>query len=143
MTSEDNPFDDGQAVAWPRLMDRVRRELAAAVRPGSRFLFVDDANWAEGAILPGREAIPFLERGGNYWGRPKDDESAVREFERLREAGLPYVVVAQPCFWWLDHFAGFRLHIESLYRRVVANDLLIVFEAAVHSSRSASRERDL
>ncbi len=78
--------------------------------------------------LPGLRAIPFLEKNGQYWGPPADDETAVREFERLRQAGASYIAFAWPAFWWLEHYADFARHLRSRFRCVVENQRLVVFD---------------
>ena len=70
----------------------------------------------------------FLARDGVSQGRPADDEAALRELERLRRAGAAHLVFTWPTFWWFDHYRGFASHLESRFRRVLANDRLVVFE---------------
>lgn len=96
--------------------------LLAGVR---RYVLVDDGKLLDEA--PG-EAIPFLERAGEYWGRPADSETAIAELERLRADGATHLVVALPAFWWLDHYTRFQLHLRRRYRLVHDDEQLIVFD---------------
>ena len=76
----------------------------------------------------GRRAFPFLERNGQYWGRPSDSDTAIRELERLRAAGACFAVVAWPALWWLDYYLAFGEHLRTRYRCVLASDRLMVFD---------------
>lgn len=67
---------------------RVRHAARAIVRltgPGEKFILVDEEQLRGELALPG--AIPFIEKDGQWWGAPADDEAALRELERLRQAG--------------------------------------------------------
>jgi hypothetical protein len=76
--------------------------------------------------LPQRRAIPFLEHLGQYWGPPADDATALRELERLRQAGASHIVFASPSFWWLDHYVGLCNHLRSLNACLLENERLVV-----------------
>jgi hypothetical protein len=76
----------------------------------------------------GRRARPFLERKGQYWGPPPDDETAIRELEQMREEGVTFAVFAWPAFWWLDYYSGLRRHLLSRFDCVVENDRLLAFD---------------
>ena len=88
---------------------------------------VDDGQLLGIELARGRRVVPFLERGGEYWGRPSDGASAIRELERLRASGASCVAVAWPAFWWLEHYADFAAHLRSRYRVLSEDeDLLVV-----------------
>jgi 2-polyprenyl-3-methyl-5-hydroxy-6-metoxy-1,4-benzoquinol methylase len=101
--------------------------LTALIPQGASFILVDENQWGDGEIVPGRRAIPFVERDGRYWGPPPDDEAAIRELERLRKAGASFMVFASPAFWWLEYYAGLSQHLRSAFRCVLENERLIVF----------------
>lgn len=72
--------------------------------------------------------IPFLERDGVFWGFPEDDETAIRELERLRNAGAEFIAFGRTSFWWLDEYAGLTGHLQSRYSQVISNDRLAVYQ---------------
>lgn len=76
----------------------------------------------------GRAVIPFLERGGEYWGEPADDAEAITELERLRGEGARFLALAWPAFWWIDHYEQFIAHLRGHYALRLDNHRLIVFE---------------
>ncbi len=102
-------------------------QVAELVPPGSSFIMVDEAQWA-GEVFPERRPIPFLEKDGQYWGPPPDDETAIQECERLRRAGASFIVFTPPTFWWLKHYSGLEHHLRSHYACVREEAQLIAFD---------------
>jgi hypothetical protein len=132
----ENGFDD--SVQWASAQPRSARwaeevqlavdELRKLVPPGSSLVLVNEDQWGnERTALKDRRAIPFLEREGQYWGPPADDETAIGELERLRQAGAGYIAFAWHCFWWLGHYQGFHQHLRQRYACLWATDRLVVF----------------
>jgi hypothetical protein len=103
------------------------QEIMGAI-PEEESLILVDEEQIRSALVPSRRAIPFLEQDGQYWGPPPDDATAIRELERLREAGAAFMVFAWPAFWWLDHYAGLHQHLRKEFRCVLQNDRLIAFD---------------
>jgi SAM-dependent methyltransferase len=112
---------------WSERVGAALTDLRICIPARASFVLVDDAQWESGQPLGGRRAIPFLEREGQYWGPPPDDETAIRELERLRTEGASHIVFAWPAFWWLDYYRGFRQYLEVTYPRVLVNDRLVAF----------------
>jgi anthraniloyl-CoA monooxygenase len=114
-------------VSWYRQMHLAVEEIAELVPVGESFILVDEDNWS----IPGstgRRAIPFLERDGRYWGAPPDDETAIRELERLRQSGASFMVFGWPAFWWLKYYAGLHRHLRSRFRCLLENERVVVFD---------------
>ena len=83
-----------------QLLQQARAELALAtalqsiigtiatyVPLGETFILADEDQWALPDTVAGRRRLPFLERGGRYWGRPADDDEALREPRPAAAAG--------------------------------------------------------
>lgn len=102
------------------------QEVADLWSPGENFLLVDDGQVLNWPIVH-RNAIPFLEKDGKYWGPPADDESAIRELQRLREAGAAFIAFSWHAFWWLEHYKGFFQHLKSQYQCLLRNERLVIF----------------
>jgi glycosyltransferase involved in cell wall biosynthesis len=117
-----------RASSWWVRLRRSLEEIEMLVPVGDVFVLVDEEQWGADPIVAGRRRVPFLEQGGRYWGPPPDDETAIRELDRLRDAGASHIVVAWPAFWWLDHYAGFRRHLRTTFRCSLENDRLVVFD---------------
>ncbi len=113
---------------WWEQLDLSAQELVAVIPAADTFILVDEDQWNFGETVEGRRVLPFLERDGQYWGPPPDDQAAVRELERLRHSGATFMVFAWPAFWWLDHYTGLHRYLRSAFRCVLENDRLVVFD---------------
>ncbi len=117
---------------WVERERTAKEEVAAVVPVGGCFILVDDGAWtAEGGgddVVPGRRAVPFLERDGVYWGRPGDDSEAVRELARLLAAGADFLVFAWSTFWWLDEYGELAAYLRRTFQCVRATGEVIVFD---------------
>ncbi len=110
------------ATARRQTTDEVNRVIPRT----QKFILIDDG-WLAGHLPQNTRTIPFLERNGQYWGKPEDDDEAIRELERLRRKGVCYIVFAEPAFWWLDHYAEFYKHLRANYQCVLNRDYVIAF----------------
>jgi thioesterase domain-containing protein len=111
-------------------LEAAKRDLAGFIPKGNSFILVDQCEWGS-SILADRSAIPFLEHDGQYYGLPSDDETAIREFERLRRTGAKFIVFGWPAFWWLDYYGRFGRYLYSKFRCVLKNDRLVVFDLSL------------
>jgi hypothetical protein len=70
--------------------------------------------------LVGRIGWHFPRTGsGVYAGHhPADDHDAIARLEATRADGANFLVLPATAEWWLDHYAGFKRHLESRYRLV-------------------------
>jgi hypothetical protein len=109
-----------------RRLASIAQDIASLVTPGEPFILVDQEE-IRTLVAAGARAIPFLELNGIYAGLPADDETAIRECERLRQAGAEHILFAWPAFWWLDHYRGFAAHLSSRYRCAMRNDRVVAF----------------
>jgi predicted O-methyltransferase YrrM len=112
---------------WAHRARLSQEDVAAIVAPGHSVIVVDD-NRLGSEIARDRRSIPFLERNGEYWGSPADDAAAIRELERLRQAGARAIVFLWPAFWWLEYYAEFHGYLRSTFRRGLANDRVVAFD---------------
>src|SRR5262249_27856080 len=71
--------------------------------------------------------VSFLHRDEIYYGPPADDAQAIGETERLRASGIEYLVIAWPSFWWLEHYGGFRRHLQRRAHCLHRSDNLAIF----------------
>jgi hypothetical protein len=103
------------------------QEIAALIPPGHTIILVDEETFG-GQVGAGHRRIPFLEREGQYWGAPVDDQTAIRELERLRQAGAEFMIFGSPAFWWLEYYAGLHEYLGSQFPCVLRNERVIVFD---------------
>jgi len=111
---------------WHRQAQAVV-EIAALPKANRPIIVVDEGAWEVGPIA-GRTRRPFLEKDGEFYGSPPDDETAIRELERMRQQEAGFIVFAWPAFWWLQHYCVFHGYLRSKYPCVLENERLVVFE---------------
>lgn len=111
---------------WCEHVTTLQRGVVESIPEGARFILVDESQ--TGAEFIGRQALPFLEKDGVYWGLPEDDETAVSELERLRQSGAGFITFAWPAFSWLDYYPHFHQYLCHYFRCITENDSLIVFD---------------
>lgn len=109
-------------------MSELGNELRSLIPEDQRFMLVDDEQWSGTPVTEGLQVVPFPERDGEWWGRPADDDAAIAELERQRQAGTDYIAFGWPAYWWLDHYADFAQYLRSTYRCLADNDRMIVFD---------------
>jgi SAM-dependent methyltransferase len=122
-----NPGSVSMVARWAEQLQDATAEIRELVPVGNAFILVNDDQWGNEAELAGLRVIPFLEREGRYWGPPDNDQTAIRELERLRQAGASHIVFAWPSFWWLDYYNGLRNHLQSNFPCLLSNERLVVF----------------
>lgn len=131
--------EDAAAERWFATRRRAERQLAAALPGDTRLVLVDEGRWIEEHRFAGREAVPLTEESGRYAGPPLDDQAAIDELERVRAEGASHLAIAEPAFWWLDHYGGFRDYLGRRYRRILKDDSVVVFDLAAPLACSTTR----
>ncbi len=118
-----------------REIEQLRHELAEAIPPGSGYILIDDDQASAPVFVPGRWRVPFTERGGQFWGPPAGDETAILELERLRQKGINFMGFTASSFWWLKHYPGFIEYLRAHYGCSVENERLQLFDLRCPVSR--------
>jgi glycosyltransferase involved in cell wall biosynthesis len=62
-------------------------------------------------------------------GYPRDGRAALEHVEALRQRGASHLVLPQHAFWWLEHYAELRRHLDAC-RSVWADERCRVYELA-------------
>jgi hypothetical protein len=113
---------------WTTQLRLATTELIGVVPAGSPFILVDDGQWGNVRALSSHRVFPFRERGGVYWGPPKDDTEAWNELERLCDSGAAFIAFAWPSFWWLEHYGEFSRKLRAEFPCVMENERLVIFK---------------
>ncbi|MGR8921181.1 MAG: glycosyltransferase [Gammaproteobacteria bacterium] len=124
---------DGLAAQARSALGRFRghASIVARVTPeDARLIVLDDGAWWIHGSFAGRSCLPFLERRGQPWGRPRDDAHAIAELERMRDEGAEFLVVAPEAQWWTKCWSGLAHHLVGHYRLLVERDGLTVWQLA-------------
>ncbi len=117
--------NSSQAVSeWHNKVGAVEADIEEVIPSDHNFILVDDGELG----FRKRNALPFLERDGCYWGRPEDDVTAISELDRMRRAGANFIVFVWGTFWWLDHYIEFHRYLRSRSRCLKSDDRIVVFD---------------
>ncbi len=122
------PYGQRATDEYRMLQQRVRATVSTALPEGSQVIVVSRGD-EELVHLEGRTGLHFPQGAdGVYAGHyPLDSGEAIEQLEDLRLRGGEYFVLPRTGFWWLDHYDGFRAHLEARYARVVTDDSCVVF----------------
>ena len=123
-----SPGLSGANNGWTAQLQAAVHDLLAVVPAGQSVLVLDECQWGLERSFAHRNILPFLERDGQYWGPPPDEQTAISELERLRQQGIGYAIIGWPAFWLLDQYPGFNRHLRTQYRCMVENQRLIAFD---------------
>jgi GT2 family glycosyltransferase len=134
------PFEATRRLGYRQLVERFRAEVSEAVPAGASVLVVSRGDRAL-LDLDGCEARHFpQDRDGGYLGHhPADSDDAVDRLESLRAAGAEFLVLPSTAAWWLDHYAGFAVHLRSQYQ-AIERDACTIFSLAGDRSGRSSEE---
>lgn len=99
-----------------------RRAVAAVVSNGDPALLE----------FEGRTGWHFPRQAdGAYGGEdPSDSAAAIAHLEQLRRSGAGFLVFPSTAFSWLEHYGGFRDHLDDRYRRLWADERCIIYALA-------------
>jgi hypothetical protein len=114
---------------WMHQLFQAEEEIMALIRPEETFILVDEGKlcWS----VAGHRYVPFLEHNGRYCGPPPEEDTGIRELERLRQSGMRFMVFAWPAFSWLDNYPQLALYLRTQFRCVLNNARLVVFDLRV------------
>lgn len=101
--------------------------IETLIPEGETFILVDGEQLAVD-VIPHRQKLPFLEQDGQYWGAPPDDETAISELARLRQAGANFIVFIWETFWCLDYYLEFSKYLRSQFQCLLENEFLTIFD---------------
>ena len=105
---------------------QIQKDIEALVPVEKKFILVDEQQLPKDSF-PGRTYFHFLEKDGEFWGLPAEDQIAINELERLRKNGASFMIVCWQCFWWFDYYRDFYQYLNSQYPCVLKNDRCVIF----------------
>jgi hypothetical protein len=121
------PFPHAYRTDWGTA--EQAKQALLSIAPNGDAVIVIDHDGLRNYLAASRRVLPFVERGGRYWGLPEDDADAVRELEHQRMyAGAKFLALTLSSLWFLEKFSGFADYVRSRYPCVLSNELLVVFD---------------
>lgn len=105
----------------------LKQAISTAIPPNEALILIDDDKLRSLLNVERRCVLPFLERGGAFWGAPHDSEVAIHEITRLRhEQQVKHVVVARVALWWLEYYSDLFDYLRTVSKCTVKENALIV-----------------
>jgi hypothetical protein len=107
------------------------REIVSQIIPSGTSVLVVSKGDEKLIELDGVQAFHFPQNDqGEYAGfYPADCAAAIEHMENLRAGGAEFLVFPQTAFWWLEHYAGFRQHLDDNYQVAARKeDTCIIFD---------------
>jgi hypothetical protein len=114
-------------IEWQNRWKTLQADIESVIPAGASLIRVDDENF-ENEIFGDRQAIPFLEKNGIYWGLPQDDDTAIQELKRLHQSDVEFIVFTWPAFWWFDYYCGFIDYLEKQHPCILRNERVVIFD---------------
>lgn len=110
--------------AWPRdsWFHQINGGIEAILKivPVEKsFVLVDENAWGIESEMEHRRRFHLMDKNGQYFGPPSNDEEAINEIEREREEGAAYLFFTPNTFWWLDHYTGFADYLKNKFPLIV------------------------
>lgn len=66
---------------------------------------------------------------GEYLGcHPADSTHAILALREAQARGGTHLLIPQRQFWWLDHYAGFREHLEDCHRNLYRDEWCVLYQ---------------
>ena len=129
---------------YDQMIRRVRSLVRASLPAGSRVLVVSRGDYRL-LELGGCEGAHFPQAANGVYGgyHPSDSETAIAHLEALRRGGAQYLLIPQTALWWLEHYVGFRRHLEQRYQLVIQSpDACLVYSLRRAAERPAAATGD-
>jgi glycosyltransferase involved in cell wall biosynthesis len=123
--------------AWQNDIRRLTRDIECLVPEDTNFILVDEGSFA-GSGFARRYPIAFLERDGQYWGPPANDDDAIRALEAMRQRGARFLIVSWPAFWWLEYYTEWSRYMQSRFKCLARNDRIVAFDLQSIDDRADS-----
>jgi hypothetical protein len=104
----------------PSLADDPLGAVSSGALPRDATVLVVSKGDDELLALPGRRGWHFPQMPDGTWAGyyPAKSAEAIAHLEALRARGGQFLLFPPPSLWWLEHYGGFRRHLESRYREV-------------------------
>jgi glycosyltransferase involved in cell wall biosynthesis len=117
------------AEAYRDLVRDIRDVVGRVVPPGGDVMVVSkgDHNLLQ---FEGRTGVHFPETDtGVYAGyHPGDSAAAIAALDAAIGRGHEYLLFPGTSLWWLDHYDGFRAHLDARYPRLWSDRQCVLFD---------------
>jgi GT2 family glycosyltransferase len=134
-------FETKWGVAWQphgrrltpeyqHLRERIHDVVAARLPAGAIVAIISKGD-EELVRLNGRRGwhFPRGDEGQCLHVYPSDSAAAIAQLEAQRTRGASFLLIPKPGFWWLEHYVGFKDHLERHYSLTVRDpETCLIFD---------------
>jgi hypothetical protein len=113
---------------WEQRCAALARTILDIVPEDDNFLFIDDSHLVTSEHIERLRFASFIEKDGEYWGSPSDDDTALEELQLARTKGCSHIVFAWPCFWYFEHYKGFTNYVAANFPMVQETEDAVIFQ---------------
>ena len=126
-------------VAYEEVVLRVRDVVASCVPAGANVMVISKGD-DRLMNIQGRNTSHFPQNAdGIYAGyHPTDSAMAIAHLESRRSEGVEYLVLPNTAFWWLDHYADLKHHLENRYRVIAKDEACLIYHLRDKPAEPAS-----
>jgi len=112
---------------YEALRRQIRDVVARETPAGSTVIIVSKGD-EELLRLDGRQGWHFPQADDGRYANvyPADSAEAVAQLDVLRGKGGRFLLIPKPAFWWLDHYADFREHLDTQCRVALRDENICV-----------------
>src|SRR5580704_15637968 len=105
---------------YASLVVRIRHSVKQHIPSGATVAIVSRGD-DELLKLDSCQTWHFPKNSEGIWSGhyPPDSDMAIAQLESARARGAQYFLLPRSAFWWLDHYAGLRRHLDAAYRAVI------------------------
>ncbi len=134
-----HPHERPDEPGYNEMIDRIRAVASSLLAQGASVAVVSKGDERLLELPPARCCHFMTTPGGIYAGHhPRDAEEAIQRLGKLSSDGVDHVLIPESSYWWLDHYSGFKEHLERWGQRITAeSESCMIFSLA---SSSASDE---
>lgn len=127
-------------IEYRQMVGRIRKLASDTLPPKAKVVVVSKGD-EELLRLNGCEGWHFPQgTDGVYAGYyPADSARAISELEKLRSKGAEYLIFPSTAFWWLEHYADFKQHLDRRYQTIAGRqDACIIYSLTARADKRRS-----
>jgi GT2 family glycosyltransferase len=122
---------------YEQLRGRIRQAVEQHLPAGAKVAVINKGD-EELLRFAGRTGWHFPQADNGLYANiyPADSAEAIAQLEAVRRKGAAFLVIPQPAFWWLEHYAAFKAHLDGHYPCVLREDgtcLIFDLKGGVHA----------
>ncbi len=112
---------------WMQQLHLLGQDFLRCV-PSREPLVLIDLDTVRFQLASGHRGLPFIERDGQYWGSPPDDDAAIVELHQARQRGLKYIAIAWPAFWFMEKYPKAAAELQNRANCLLRNERVMLFK---------------